>query len=128
MIAERGVYRFRDVMVQSTPGEKIKFFVEVRNVVSFTGSEVPYATNPQVYSVSIENCAVGQAYDEDFKCTWCPPQTYLSQAPRVITKCKPCPDNAHCFGGASVAPRKNWWRPSPQTIDFVSCFNKDSCL
>lgn len=62
------------------------------------------------------------------QCHECGVGRYSVQAGEHVTKaCHACPDGAFCAGGAYLVPLQGYWRPSPESLNFIKCKRELSC-
>ena len=59
--------------------------------------------------VIVRDCIQGEVRSSMETCMLCPAATY-SMSPTSVTCDGPCPDNAHCHGGAIVVPEEKFWQ------------------
>lgn len=76
--------------------------------------------------VIVRDCIQGEVRSSMETCMLCPAATY-SMSPTSVTCDGPCPDNAHCHGGAIVVPEEKFWHSAANSTYMAECPNPEAC-
>ena len=109
--AQKGVMRFDSFIINGEPG-------------SLQPLKIRSSSLEVLLEVSLRDCDVGEMRKEN-ECWICEKGKYSLNPGEP---CKKCPDEAECYGGYSVFPKKGYWRPSEFTDKFFKCPNEEACL
>jgi hypothetical protein len=118
VVAEQGVYKFRNLIVISKPGTSPKIGITFQGVETY-GNAIDFANNDLNIPVLVRNCTMGEELTVDNRCVPCEKYTYLLEAPTKPTTCKDCPSKATCYGLNFMTPVAGYWRSSNLSINFI---------
>jgi hypothetical protein len=124
---EKGIINFNEWIISGIPGSKVMLSIYTSNGVLYTNLKSgEYDITNNIYiEVSLRDCKIGEK-ESDNKCSVCPAETYSLDPKEGI--CKACPQNAICYGGFKIVPKKGYWRLNEFSEYFIRCPYKDACI
>ena len=84
--------------------------------------------NPRIQTIHSRRCRAGEEQTPSGTCQRCGYGFFLLHAPDRAKQCKPCDQNAICYGANLLAPRPGFFRSGPLSEQILECFNKKACL
>jgi hypothetical protein len=115
--AVNGVLVFNSFKISTDPGTTTEIIFQ-------SDMDLDSADISVTVEIEIRECWIGESLvGKD--CVVCPPGSYNLVA---ASACEDCPTGAVCYGNATMAPKKGYWRPNNETDDFFACPNKAACL
>eukprot|EP00347_Sterkiella_histriomuscorum_P001991 403369895 len=131
-----GVVSITGIQLTATPGYNFSLSFTTDGIDTSKKSNKDYLSEQKrsdfdfrLY-VGLRECAVGEQFTSNGKCTECSSgSSYSITQMKSPGNCVTCPTTkAVCYGGSNIGPKPGYWRKNNYTSTFIKCLYTEACL
>jgi len=126
-VSVNGTITFSQLNIRQEPNTTSDMRVIFSSLELF-GNDIETLQSPAPFKVIARPCNKGESYGLALTCLPCEPGYKLYEVQTRPGECQPCLVTEQCYGANRTSPRPEYWRSSPESQNYLRCFNPEACL